>query len=138
VSGRGSLKRCGTSRSGSSRWRSVDELIGWGLGRRVVQADGGYGDITAFRVGLEERELEYVVQVKGRDLGPAGRRGPGRARLPRARASAHGSLSPTSHVGLKDLVLAAGRAHLHTIGWREGDRGRLKKPVPRDPGSPGQ
>ena len=43
----------------------LDELIGWGLERRVVQADGGYGDITAFRVGLEERELEYVVQVKG-------------------------------------------------------------------------
>ena len=31
----------------------------------MVQADGGYGDITAFRTGLEERELEYVVQVKG-------------------------------------------------------------------------
>lgn len=43
----------------------IDELIAWGLARRVVQADGGYGDITAFRVGLEERELEYVVQVKG-------------------------------------------------------------------------
>jgi hypothetical protein len=43
----------------------VDELIAWGLERRVVQADGGYGDITAFRVGLEERELSYVVQVKG-------------------------------------------------------------------------
>lgn len=43
----------------------IDQLLGWGLERRVVQADGGYGDITAFRVGLEERELEYVVQVKG-------------------------------------------------------------------------
>src|SRR3954453_14403035 len=42
----------------------VDELIAWGLPRRVVQADGGYGDITAFRLGLEERDLEYVVQVK--------------------------------------------------------------------------
>ena len=31
----------------------------------MVQADGGYGDITAFRTGLEERDLEYVVQVKG-------------------------------------------------------------------------
>jgi SRSO17 transposase len=30
----------------------LDELLGWGLERRVVQADGGYGDITAFRVGL--------------------------------------------------------------------------------------
>ncbi len=51
------------------KWRlaldMVDELPEWGLERRVVQADGGYGDITAFRVGLEQRELEYVVQVKG-------------------------------------------------------------------------
>jgi SRSO17 transposase len=31
----------------------------------VVQADGGYGDITGFRTGLEDRDLEYVVQVKG-------------------------------------------------------------------------
>ena len=43
----------------------IDELIGWGLARQVVQADGGYGDITRFRTGLEERDLEYVVQVKG-------------------------------------------------------------------------
>lgn len=40
----------------------IDQLLEWGLERRVVQADGGYGDITAFRVGLEERDLEYVVE----------------------------------------------------------------------------
>jgi len=30
----------------------IDQLIEWGLERRVVQADGGYGDITAFRPDL--------------------------------------------------------------------------------------
>src|SRR3954471_19099938 len=34
------------------KWRLaldiVDELLEWGLARRVVQADGGYGDTTAF------------------------------------------------------------------------------------------
>jgi hypothetical protein len=35
----------------------VDELIAWGLPRRVVQNDGGYGDITAFRVGVEQRDI---------------------------------------------------------------------------------
>jgi SRSO17 transposase len=44
---------------------ALDELLAWGLERKVVQADGAYGDTTAFRVGLEQRELEYVVQAKG-------------------------------------------------------------------------
>lgn len=36
-----------------------------GLPRQVVQADGGYGDFAAFRVRLEERDLECVVQIRG-------------------------------------------------------------------------
>ena len=102
----------------------LDELIGWGLERRVVQADGGYGDITAFRVGLEDRELEYVVQVKGvtsaqpADAVPVAPVYQGRGRPPTARY-------PEKPSSLKDLVLAVGREHVHTVGWREGDRGAL-------------
>jgi SRSO17 transposase len=102
----------------------LDELIGWGLERRVVQADGGYGDITAFRVGLEQRELEYVVQVKGvtsaqpADAVPVAPAYQGRGRPCTTRY-------PEKPVSLKDLALAAGREHVHTIGWREGDRGPL-------------
>jgi len=102
----------------------VDELIAWGLARRVVQADGGYGDITAFRVGLEERELEYVVQVKGvtsarpAEAVPvaAAYQGRGRPSTPRY---------PDKPLSLRELVLAAGRDHVHGVGWREGDRGPL-------------
>ncbi len=102
----------------------LDELSGWGLERRVVQADGGYGDITAFRVGLEERELEYVVQVKGvtsaqpADAVPVAPVYQGRGRPPTTRY-------PNKPVSLKHLVLAAGREHVHTVRWREGDRGPL-------------
>ena len=102
----------------------LDELIGWGLERRVVQADGGYGDITAFRVGLEQRELEYVVQVKGvtsaqpADAVPVAPADQGRGRPGTTRYR-------EKPVSLKDLALAAGREHVHTIGWREGDRGPL-------------
>jgi SRSO17 transposase len=102
----------------------LDELLGWGLERRVVQADGGYGDITAFRTGLEERELEYVVQVKGVTSAQPGDavpvtpdyQGRGRPRVARY---------PEKPVSLRDLVLAAGREQVRTIGWREGDRGPL-------------
>jgi len=102
----------------------IDQLLGWGLERRVVQADGGYGDITAFRTGLEERELEYVVQVKGAtsaqpaDAVPVAPEYHGRGRPPVARY-------PEKPSSLRDLVLAAGREQVRTVGWREGDRGPL-------------
>jgi SRSO17 transposase len=102
----------------------IDQLIEWGLPRRVVQADGGYGDITAFRTGLEERELEYVVQVKGvTSAQPADAvavipeyQGRGRPPVPRY---------PDKPSSLRELVLAAGRDQVRTVGWREGDRGPL-------------
>src|SRR3954454_14197440 len=69
----------------------VDEAAGWGLRPPLICADAGYGEITAFRIGLEEREIPYIVQVKattsasppeaGRELGP----GPGGGRPPVAR-----------------------------------------------------
>jgi SRSO17 transposase len=102
----------------------VDELIAWGLAARVVQADGGYGDITAFRMGLEERELSYVVQVKGTtsaqraDAAPVAPAYQGRGRPPVARY-------PDTPVSLRDLALTAGQVSTQVIGWREGDRGPL-------------
>ncbi len=102
----------------------LDELIVWGLERRVVQADGGYGDITAFRTGLEERELEYVVQVKGvtsaqpGDAVPVAAEYQGRGRQPIPKYA-------QKPVSLRELVLATGREQVHTVGWREGDRGPL-------------
>lgn len=102
----------------------LDQLLGWGLPRRVVQADGGYGDITAFRTGLEERDLEYVVQVKGvtsaqpADASPVAPAYQGRGRPP-------GPRYPEKPSSLRELVMTAGREQVRTVGWREGDRGPL-------------
>jgi SRSO17 transposase len=102
----------------------VDELLAWGLQRRVVQADGGYGDITAFRVGLEQRELSYVVQVKGvtsaqpADAVPVTPAYRGRGRPPKARY-------PDKPTSLRALALAAGPDTARPVCWREGDRGPL-------------
>jgi SRSO17 transposase len=50
------------------KWRlaldMIDEARDWGLIPPVLCADAGYGDITAFRTGLTERTIPYVVQVK--------------------------------------------------------------------------
>src|SRR4051812_26254347 len=103
----------------------LDELLEWGLERRVVQADGGYGDVTAFRVGLQERELEYVVQVKATtsaqpaDAVPVTPVYSGRGRPPAARY-------PDSASSLRDLILAAGRGSAREVRWRNGDRGPLR------------
>ena len=102
----------------------LDQLLEWGLERTVVQADGGYGDITAFRVALEQRELEYVVQVKGttsahpHDAAPVTPPYRGRGRPPKARY-------PEPPSNLRALVLAAGADAAHPVTWREGDRGPL-------------
>src|SRR5439155_20146935 len=37
----------------------------WGLPKLPVVADCGYGDCTAFRLGLAERGLSYIVEVDG-------------------------------------------------------------------------
>jgi SRSO17 transposase len=110
------------------KWRlaldMLDELLEWGLERRVVQADGGYGDITAFRVGLEQRELHYVVQVKGTtsahpaDAVPVTQAYEGRGRPPKPRY-------PETPSNLRALVLAAGAHAARPVTWREGDRGPL-------------
>jgi len=108
------------------KWRlaldMLDELLAWGLQRRVVQADGGYGDITAFRVELEQRELEYVVQVKASTSAHRAEAVavtppyPGRGRPPQARY-------PQPPSSLRDLVLASGSHAARAITWREGAAG---------------
>ena len=110
------------------KWRlaldMLDDLLEWGLERRVVQADGGYGDITAFRVGLEERELEYVVQLKGttsahpHDAAPVTPPYQGRGRPPKPRY-------PDNPTSLRALVLAAAADAARPVTWREGDDGPL-------------
>jgi SRSO17 transposase len=111
------------------KWRlaldMLDELTGWRLQAPVIVADAGYGEIGEFRAGLEQRDLRYVVQVKGATsahpadaalVRPAYR---GRGRPPLARYAA----KPSS---LRELVLAAGRGAAQPVAWREGSRGTLR------------
>jgi SRSO17 transposase len=102
----------------------IDELRGWGLDPPVVCADAGYGEITAFRQGLDDREIDYIVQVKAGtsayapDVEPELRPWTGRGRppVPRYRAA------PSS---LRDLALAAGAERALQVTWRQGSRGPM-------------
>lgn len=108
------------------KWRlalqMVDELREWGLECPPILADAAYGDVTDFREGLEQRELRYVVQVKGdtsayaQDVRPAtpDYRGTGRPPKPRYREK------PSS---LRELALAEGTERAVGVSWREGSDG---------------
>ena len=111
------------------KWRlaldMIDQARGWGLEAKVVCADAGYGEITAFRQGLDEREIAYVVQVKATTSAFAESvaperpdyRGRGRPPVPRYR---------TERSSLKALVLDAGRRAARQVTWREGSRGPMR------------
>jgi SRSO17 transposase len=110
------------------KWRlaldMIDELGQWGLVPPLVCADAGYGEITAFRQGLDERQIPYVVQLKSgtsaypEQVKPHQPQWSGRGRPPAARYRD----KPAS---LKQLALAAGKRAARGISWREGSRGRM-------------
>ena len=103
----------------------LDELIEWGRIQPTVvadaDADAGYGDATAFREGLTDRGIGYVVAVKGAttaypgDVVPETAACTGRGRPPTPRYQ-------DPHSTCKDLVLAPGTSALQDVTWRRGTR----------------
>jgi SRSO17 transposase len=115
------------------KWRlaldMLDEVTGdWGLPHRPVVADAGYGDTTAFRLGLTERGLDYVVAVK-----PTTSAHPGDAVPEQPAYSGHGRPPvpryPEDPSNLRTLVLAAGRRALRQVTWRQGTRKTTGNPT---------
>jgi SRSO17 transposase len=110
------------------KWRlaleMIDELIAWGIKPPVVLGDGAYGDVTGLRTGLDEREIQYVLDVKGttsayrEDVKPERPTWKSSGRPPAARYRE----DPSS---LKELALAAGKKATVGITWREGTRGKM-------------
>ena len=102
----------------------IDALVGWGITPPPVLGDAAYGDITELRLGLEERGLDYVVDVKGatsalsEDATPEQRAWSGRGRPPAPRYR-----RPFST--LADLARAAGPDARVQVCWREGTRGPM-------------
>ena len=101
---------------------------GWGLPQRTTVADAGYGDITGFRLGLEQRGLRFVVAVKGStsaysaDSVPTAPAYSGRGRPPKPRYRDDPS-------NLTALALAAGRGAVEHLTWRHGSRRNAANPT---------
>jgi SRSO17 transposase len=126
----------------TEKWRLALEMIdemagpgGWGIveqagagARPVVAADAGYGDNTAFRLGLEDRGWQYVVAVKGTTsaypgdacpVTPARRGGPGRPPKP---------AYPGQPVNLRQLAIA-NADKVRPVTWRQGTRATRGNPT---------
>lgn len=109
----------------------MDAAMTWGLPRRVVLADAGYGDVTEYRDGLAARKLDYVVGINGvQVLWP-----PGAAPIPPPPVRPVGQRGNTPcrwKTGEQKpktalmLALSRGRKACRTVSWREGSRGRQK------------
>ncbi|AJC53161.1 IS701 family transposase [Streptomyces sp. 769] len=105
----------------------LDETRSWGIEVPLAIADAGYGDCAAFRLGLNDRGLNYVVGISttlSAHLGDAVPVTPayqGNGRPPVAKY-------PDKPRSVKELVIAVGRKAARPVSWREGSRpgrGRL-------------
>lgn len=112
------------------KWRIcldlIDEALSWGLERRPVVADAGYGDVTEFRSELASRGLDYVLGVgKTLSVWPPGTRfavpseGQTRIGRPRTRTKPIKDATPLSVEALASLPTTKFRK----LTWREGTRG---------------
>jgi SRSO17 transposase len=116
-----------TSQRHRPKWQlaldMLDELAAWDLAPPVILADAAYGEVNQFRLGLEQRQLAYAVQVPStisaypqqvipETLPYAGRGQPSKPRYRQPRSS------------LRQLVLDVGEQAATTVAWREGANGQ--------------
>lgn len=115
------------------KWRLAlqmfDEALGdWGLPKLPVTADSGYGDATGFRLGLEERGLNYVLQVDptataySADELPVQPSYSGSGRPPTPKY-------PQPAQTFRELALTAGRSTCRQVTWRHGTRATSDNPT---------
>jgi SRSO17 transposase len=105
-----------------------ESAAGWGLPKRPVVGDSGYGDAAEFRLGLTERGLIYVLQVDPTAIAHPANATPvtppfaGRGRPPKPRY-------PDKPSTFRELALAAGRSACRKITWRNGSKKTKDNPT---------
>lgn len=106
----------------------IDQVLGFGISRRPVLADAGYGETVEFRDGLTQRGLIYVVGVPNNHLiWPPGAnpRPPTHRRGTRGRPRSQWRDGNKHPLQIAELVKGIARERYKTVSWREGSRGKL-------------
>ncbi|OKJ25822.1 IS701 family transposase [Streptomyces sp. CB01580] len=111
------------------KWRLaldlIDEAISLGLAPQIIVADAGYGQNNAFRQGLTDRGLDFVVAVRADesahpyDAVPTAPAWSGNGRKPATRYR-------TKALSLKDLAAEPGRKAYQQVTWRKGSKGPMR------------
>jgi SRSO17 transposase len=105
----------------------LDQALAWGLEKKTVLADSGYGEVTEFRDELVERGLRYVVGVPGNHLvwppgaDPRVPKRTGKAGRPRTQCR-DADVQP---IQIAKLVEGIPRNRYKTVSWRPGSRGHI-------------
>src|ERR1700689_49875 len=112
------------------KWELALEMIdqvrsSWELAPRIVVADAGYGDVTAFREGLENRRLSYAVGVQS-NTGVW----PESPRVRKLKPKPTGRPPSACHYGKQRAVSVKETAQRargwKKVRWREGSKGWLE------------
>ena len=108
----------------------LDDAARWGVAKRLLLMDAGYGGVTQFREGIAERGYPYIAGIGSEALvwipgtGPVApsewRPPPGRHPGPPQKRFRDGKHSPVS---VLELAKALGRKACRSIKWREGAKG---------------
>jgi SRSO17 transposase len=106
----------------------IQQALAEGVPVGIVLGDAGFGDETAFRVGVHDLGLRYVLGLRsGTSVWP-----PGQAPLPplpwsgRGRPPSRLRRSPDHRpVAVKDLAPSLPQRAWRTVTWREGSRAAL-------------
>lgn len=107
----------------------IDTALIWGIRKRPVLADAGYGEVPEFREGLTQRGLPYVVGIPGNHLiWPPGSdpHPPKPSRQKKmGRPSTRWCDGNTQPIQIAKLVEGIPREGYTTVTWREGTRGKM-------------
>jgi SRSO17 transposase len=104
----------------------LDEALAWGLPKPpVVLADASYGEVTAFREDLEERDLAYAVGIsKALAVWPEPPGGAIPAWNRRGRPTQCVRYGDQKPVSVQELT-RVNEKQFRKVTWREGSRGKL-------------
>ena len=105
----------------------IDQALAWGLQRRPVLADAGYGETVEFREELTRRGLLYVVGIPANHLvwPPDADPKPPTPTEKRGRPRTHWCDGEKQPIQIAKLAQGIPRQRFKTVTWREGARGKL-------------